>query len=256
MIDKRSAKRFNHLAEHFLTSEVHRTSPTIGLLHRLLENDWMDSICDVACGAGHLGISFSGRAKYLVGVDPSERMLENFVKLANEKKIPSKAVQDYAENISLSDSSFDLVTSRLAAHHFYDIQLAVKEMARIAKKEGKVAIIDLEGYEDVELDETNHQLETIHDPTHVRSYTAKEWQGFFNKAGLKNVSVYRGLCEFPSGLATHRWCEIADSGAGANDRIKKVISQLPQTQLEEMNITERNGEFYLSINTLLIIGQK
>ena len=170
-----SRDRFDKIAENYATSEVHSMSPTIRLLHQLVNLEPGASVCDVACGAGHLALSFSTCAGRLVGVDPAPSMLSAFRRLAAERGREVETVEAYAESIPLRGHQFDLVVSRLAPHHFNDADRAVAEMARLTKIGGRVAVIDLEGHENAEIDEFNHKLELLHDPTHVRSYTATSW---------------------------------------------------------------------------------
>jgi SAM-dependent methyltransferase len=82
-----------------------------------------------------------------------------------------------AEHIPFADASFDVVVSRIAPHHFVDVQRAVDEMARVARN--RVVIEDtLYASADIEA------AERLRDPTHVRSYTEDEWRGFLESAGL------------------------------------------------------------------------
>jgi 2-polyprenyl-3-methyl-5-hydroxy-6-metoxy-1,4-benzoquinol methylase len=57
-----ASQRFNRINANVVTSEVHRSSPTMQRLHMLLGNEQMTAVCDVACGAGHLSLSFARRA--------------------------------------------------------------------------------------------------------------------------------------------------------------------------------------------------
>ncbi|OYD06396.1 hypothetical protein CHM34_16645 [Paludifilum halophilum] len=244
------------MASNFLNSEVHRMSPTIRLLHEFTGEYTVDSVCDVACGAGHLAISFHERAQRLVGVDPSPNMLSAFINQAREKGVEAERIESSAERIPLPDDSFDLVVSRLAPHHFEDIGRAVKEMGRLARPGGRVAVIDLEGYENPDIDEFNHTLEVLHDPTHVRSYRASQWKQFFVDAGLDILKVQSGLYERPSGVSVRRWCEIASSGEEAERKIQEELRKAPKHFLDAMGIDERDGTFYMPIRTVLIMGQK
>ena len=45
-----SRNRFDKIAENYATSEVHSMSPTIRLLHQLVNLETGASVCDVACG--------------------------------------------------------------------------------------------------------------------------------------------------------------------------------------------------------------
>jgi SAM-dependent methyltransferase len=102
----------------------------------------------------------------IVGVDAAANMLRQFEKLANERGVKVEAVHAYAEAVPLPGDSFDVVVSRLAPHYFSDVAKAVQEMARVASGSGGVAVIDLEGDEEQALDDLNHEIEVLHDPTH------------------------------------------------------------------------------------------
>src|SRR5438046_2846004 len=109
-----AAARFDKIANNFATSEVHSSSPTMRRLHALLTLPIDAIVCDVACGAGHLALSFAGRAARIVGVDPAPNMLEAFRSLATERGIAVESLQAFAEQIPLPDDSFDVVMTRLA----------------------------------------------------------------------------------------------------------------------------------------------
>ncbi len=231
-------------------------SPTIRLLHQLVNPEPGVSVCDVACGAGHLALSFATCAGRLVGVDPAPSMLDAFRRLAAERGVEVETVEAYAESIPLRGRQFDLVVSRLAPHHFDDVYRAVAEIVRLTKIGGRVAIIDLEGHENAEVDEFNHKLELLHDPTHVRSYTAARWRSIFESRGLKVEVLKDGLSERPQGQTVHRWCEIASSGTEAETEIRARLQKAPSSFLEALNIRRAGGDFLLPIRTVLIMGTR
>ena len=251
-----ASARFDQIASNYASSEVHAMSPTIHLLHQLLNLDEGCTICDVACGAGHTGLSFAAVASRIVGVDPAPSMLAAFRQLAQDKGIAVEAVEAYAESIPLQDNTFDLVVSRLAPHHFAEVQRAVNEMARVAKPGGAVAIIDLEGDSDPISDEFNHRLEVLHDPTHVRSYTAAKWVSLFKGAGLSVEKVERRLTEKPGGVHLRRWCEIASSGEQAESEIRRLLGEASDKMLSAIGVTSVDDEFMMPVRTVLVIGRK
>ena len=251
-----SSARFDKIADNYATSEVHSMSPTIRLLHQLVNPEAGASVCDVACGAGHLALSFAARAGRLVGVDPAPGMLNAFRRLAAERGREVETVEAYAESIPLRGRQFDLVVSRLAPHHFNDVDRAVAEMVRLTKIGGRVAIIDLEGHENAEVDEFNHKLELLHDPTHVRSYTAARWRSIFEGSGLKVEVLKGGLSERPQGTTVRRWCEIGSSGTEAEAEIRASLQEAPISFLETLNIRRKGSDFRLPIRTVLVVGTR
>lgn len=250
-----SPQRFNSIASGYATSEVHSGSPTLDRLHELLPH--VDSVCDIASGAGHTGLGFAGIASRIVAVDPAPNMLAQVRLLAAERGIDFETVEAFAEWIPLASASFDLVVCRLAAHHFSDLPKALAEMTRLAKPGGYVAIIDMEGDENPAINALNHEIEMLHDPTHVRSYTAKYWRELFVANGLK-VEVCENRCwEIPGGLTVKRWCELGNSGDEAFHAIQDRLASTPLDEMAELEITQdTDGGFRLPIRTLLILGSK
>lgn len=252
-----SSARFNNIASNYVTSEVHAQSPTIEWVHASLGVLPPGSaVCDVACGAGHFGLSFAGEAGRLVAVDPSGNMLACARQLAESRGISLETVQATAESIPLEDESFDLVITRLAAHHFHGIDVAVTEMARLVKPGCRVCIIDLQGFEDPALDKINHRLELLHDPTHVRSYTATQWKGFVERAGLTVEHLVIDQTERPEGVPVNRWCEIANTGPEAEREIMEMLTALPLATLEGLGIRKVGDSFHMPIRTLILVAHK
>ncbi len=252
-----SAERFDSLAANYATSEVHTSSPTVERLHALLPES-VEAVCDVGSGAGHTGLSFAGKAKRIVAVDPAPKMLAEVRRLADERGAAGvETVEAFAEDVPLDDEGFDLVVCRVAAHHFENVTRAMQEMARLAKVGGHVAVIDMEGDEDPDLDELNHDIETLHDPTHVRSYTARQWQEWFADNGLEVEACENRQTEFPGGLTVKRWCELGNSGAKALKQIRALLAATPEEVLEELEIVkDGKNDYRIPVRTLLIIGRK
>ncbi|SMF97829.1 Methyltransferase domain-containing protein [Methylomagnum ishizawai] len=250
-----SAQRFNTLAGGYATSEVHSASPTLDRLHGLLPH--VDSVCDIASGAGHTGLRFAATATRIVAVDPAPNMLAEVWRLAIQRGVAVETVEAFAESVPLPTGSFDLVVCRVAAHHFSDLPQAMAEMTRLAKPGGHVAVIDMEGDEDPVLDALNHEIEVLHDPTHVRSYTAKHWRALFTAHGLDVVACATRLWEIPGGMTVRRWCELGHSGDMAFRAIQARLASTSVEDLAALEITrDADGDFHLPIRTLLILGRK
>jgi len=251
-----SSQRFNSIASNYATSEVHISSPTLARLHQLLPR--METVCDVASGAGHTGLSFAGAAKRIVAIDPAPKMLEEFRKLAGDRPgVVVDTVESFAESIPLPSESFDLTVCRLAAHHFTNVGQAMREMTRLAKAGGYVAVIDMEGDENPELDALNHDIEVLHDPTHVRSYSARRWRETFTANRLEIISCEGRCWEIAGGLTVKRWCELGNSGSEALQAIQERLKAAPADWLAQLEITrDADGGFRIPVRTLLILGRK
>ncbi|MBS0267094.1 MAG: class I SAM-dependent methyltransferase [Planctomycetes bacterium] len=250
-----ASERFDGLARNYAISEVHSQSPSLDRLRSLLPR--VESVCDVASGAGHSGLSYAGIAQRIVAVDPAPHMLAQVRQLAAERNVAVETIQAFAESIPLPTGTFDLVVCRLAAHHFSDVAAGVREMVGIARPGGYVAVIDLVGEGTPELDNLIHTIEVLHDPTHVRSYTAPQWRQWFDDFGLNIVTCEPRCREVPAGLTIERWCELGGSGTAATQEINRLLAAAPADHLTHLEISrDADGRFRLPVHTILIVGQK
>ncbi|WP_100374788.1 class I SAM-dependent methyltransferase [Bacillus sp. FJAT-45037] len=249
-----SAKRFDEIANNFLNSEVHKSSPSIEILKDLLGDQTDSRICDVACGAGHLGLSFD--YKELISVDPSTSMLKNVAKLAESKNKKLQTVNAYAEELPFPSEAFDVVMTRLAAHHFNDIKKTIQEMNRVLKPEGHVCIIDLQGYDDELIDQFNHEIEVLHDETHVKSYSLSHWVNLLENEGFLIEETKENLSEKTGGVSVKRWCEIASSGPKAEAAIRSKLKEAPATLIESLGIEYKEIDFFIPVRTVMLVAKK
>lgn len=102
-------------------------------------------VLDVAAGAGEQSITTAKRVGpkgYVLATDISSNILEFAQQMANReglKNIETKVMD--GENLTVPDSTFDAVISRVGLIYFPDQQRALKEMLRVLKPGGKVAAI-------------------------------------------------------------------------------------------------------------------
>ncbi len=153
-------------AEQYRTSDAHREGPDLDLL--VVWTAGARTALDVATGGGHVARRLRKAGIEVVSCDPAPGMQPDVV--------------CRAEHLPFADASFDVVATRVAAHHFDDVAQAVAEMARVAAE--TVLIVDnLFMGDDVE------EAERHRDPSHVRNYSEPEWRAFVERAGLKVEEV-------------------------------------------------------------------
>ena len=152
--------RWSAYAQAYRDSDAHRQGPDLELLVEWGEGE---TALDVATGGGHVARRMRQAGFEVVTVDPSPGMQADVVARA--------------ENLPFADASFDTVATRIAPHHFEDIGTAMRELARVARR---VVLVADTRY----TDEQSEQAERLRDPTHVRSYSEREWRELFEEAGL------------------------------------------------------------------------
>jgi SAM-dependent methyltransferase len=151
-------------ADAFRESPAHREGPDLDLLVEMCEPGEGVKVLDVATGGGHVARRLREQRCDVVTVDPAPGMRADVVARA--------------EHLPFADGSFDVVTCRIAPHHFEDIRAAVAEMARVAQR---LVVIE----DNLFVDEQVEEAEQLRDPTHVRCYSEDEWKEMLTEAGLE-----------------------------------------------------------------------
>lgn len=143
-------------------------------------------ILDVSCGTGEFLRELAAKKKNkLYGTDISSQMIAKAQeKLSNQVKLKKADVHD----LPFQDNYFDYVISTEAFHHYYDQQRAILEMKRVAKKEGKIIIVDINFF----LGPINWLFEKL-EPGCVKINSRKEMKSLFQASGLRNIIQYRSF---------------------------------------------------------------
>ncbi len=158
-----SVELWSERADAYRESVAHRQGADLDLLVEWAETREGLTVLDVASGGGHV-------ARRLREVGCSVTTLDSAPGMRAD-------VLARAEDIPFADASFDVVTCRIAPHHFDDVGRAVAEMGRVSR-----ALVLIE--DTLYKDETVEEAERLRDPTHVGSYSEDEWRALLEGAGL------------------------------------------------------------------------
>lgn len=147
---------------------------------------------DVATGGGHTGVYLASLGHRVTAADIAEPMLKRASELAASRGLKVETRQHAAEAFPYPDASFDLVTCRVAAHHFSSPESFIRETARVLKPGGHFLLIDGSIEDDQpEAEEWLHQVEKFRDPSHHRLLTPRAWSVLCEQNGLhvENLSL-------------------------------------------------------------------
>ena len=107
-------------------------------LKRMLELRPSDHLLDVGSGDGFWTARFSTHCANIAGLEPGERMLSLAKTLYPRSNV--EYVQGSAESIPYPDNTFDKVVSVSCLEHFADPLQGLREMTRVLKPGGRLAI--------------------------------------------------------------------------------------------------------------------
>ena len=179
-------EQFGAAAQGYVTSAIHARGGDLQRLIELAQVHGDERMLDVATGGGHTALAFAPYVREVVASDLTPRMLE-----AAEAFIRGQGVVNVrferadAEDLPFESASFDIVTARIAPHHFPNPQRFVQEVARVLRPGGLFLLDDNMAPEDSELDVFMNRFENWRDPSHVRAHRASEWAGWLAAAGLR-----------------------------------------------------------------------
>jgi ubiquinone/menaquinone biosynthesis C-methylase UbiE/predicted enzyme related to lactoylglutathione lyase len=181
---------FGRAADAYVASPGHAAGSDLQRLVELAAPEPGDSALDISTGGGHTALALAPNVGHMVASDLTPRMLAAARTFIGARGIANVdfVVAD-AERLPFLDTTFTLVTARIAPHHYADIRAAVKEMARVLAPGGRLVLEDNIAPEDPLLDALVNDWDRRRDPSHVREYTVSEWRDLLGQASLEVTHV-------------------------------------------------------------------
>ena len=140
---RETAKHFSRQAEAYAASPSHARGADLDIVAEFAAPGPDDICLDIACGPGHTALRMAERARRVIAVDLAPGMIETARRMAAERKLANVLVQFAdAGALPFAARSFDLVTCRIAPHHFTDVPGFLAEAARVLKARGRFVLED------------------------------------------------------------------------------------------------------------------
>ena len=205
---KRSVQQqFGPVAEQYASFDYHAAGPDLAPMLEAGRMSGQERVLDIGSGPGHTALLFATKAREVVASDPTEAMLDQGRRLAAERGLENiRFERTTAEGLPFADDSFDRVTSRQSAHHYADVRIALREVARVLSPRGRFVLIDTISPEDDEFDTFLNRIERLRDSSHVRDYRISEWSEMFESVGfeLEDVASWDIPLEFEEWVTRSR----------------------------------------------------
>lgn len=231
-------KQFGAHAEQYVVSPRHAKGPDLQKLVLAAEADGSERLLDVATGGGHVVQALSPLVREAVAYDLTPEILEAAGRfLADNGRTNVTFVQGDAEHMPFPDQSFNLVTCRIAAHHFPQPDAFVAESFRVLAPGGKLLLIDNVSPQERDADLFYNDVERRRDPSHFRAWTKAEWVARLENAGFRVTELESFGKPFPF----RDWCD--RMGVTEEDRLQleERILTAPEEIRTRIGVAEEQG---------------
>jgi ubiquinone/menaquinone biosynthesis C-methylase UbiE len=231
--------QFGAVAERYVTSAIHARGGDLARMIELAQPRGDERLLDIATGGGHTALAFAPYVREVVATDLTPRMLqvaEAFIREQGAANITFQLAD--AEVLPFRDADFEIVTTRIAPHHFPNPRQYVREVARVLRPGGVFVLDDNMAPDDQELDLFVNRFEQWRDPGHVRNHTIMEWSEWMQDAGL--------VVEHVDPLQVKRyefanWTEQMRMPAAERDALEAWLLAAPPRCAEFFQIVVENG---------------
>lgn len=144
-----------------------------------------EAALDAGCGTGSVAFALAPHVAEVIGVDTREDYLE-----AGREAAPANVRFQQADVMSLpfGYAEFDLVCCHRVLHHVRRPELAVSELARVARPRARVFIADQLGSIDPLVNLEQDRFERLRDETHQRLLPEADIRGYLDANDLVLLS--------------------------------------------------------------------
>ena len=243
-------KEFGAHAQEYIASKPHAQGKSLDRMIALASpaRDWR--VLDVATGAGHVAYAFAPHVGRVWASDITDEMLAIVRQEAIKRGHANiRTAHAKAEALPFEDASFDLVTSRIAPHHFDSIPDFLTEAARVLAPGGMLALVDNVVPAGSVGDYIN-AFERFRDPSHLRAWTMAEWRGAITQAGfaIGHEEELSKTMEFATWAGRH--------DANMQDYLRAMLREATPDVRATLAPEERDGAWTFRLTEGLFIARR
>jgi ubiquinone/menaquinone biosynthesis C-methylase UbiE len=257
-------QQFGSHAAAYATSTVHAKGASLARLVELVRPQATWQMLDVATGAGHTAAAFAPHVARVVASDLTPEMRAEAAKLARTKGLANmETAEADAEALPFGDGSFDLVTCRIAPHHFPDIAKFIAEAWRTLRPGGTFAVVDnispdaesTPGFSDADLRAAAvayNAFEKLRDPSHARCFGMAEWTSVLAATGFDVVHKER----LPKDMEFQPWAERLGSDPATIERLRAMLRDGTPALRAFLKPRHEDGGLWFTLDEAILIARK
>lgn len=179
-------KQFSQHADYYAQSSVHAEGDTLQVILDFADPNGTEKTLDIATGTGFTAFALAPKVAHVVATDLTPEMVGKAADLAQAQAIRNVTFSvAAAEALPFATASLDLVTCRLAPHHFQDVPAFLREVYRVLRQDGLFCMVDSVSPESEKLITWQNRVETLRDESHVYGYPPSQWDAMITDVGFE-----------------------------------------------------------------------
>ena len=225
-------------AKAYVNSKGHAKGADLQLMLEQAGNIKGKKVLDIATGGGHTALAFAKVGAKVTAIDLTPEMLTAAKAFIESEGYHLEYQASAAENLSFAKGIFDIVTCRIAAHHFADPRRFLLEAQRVLKPQGLLLLNDNITPEPPELGKIVNHIEKVRDPSHVEAYSVKIWVEWLTAAGFD--VIYLSRWKKPKDYAA--WFARMRQPAEVQKDLEQYVLRLPENVKTYLDVEEQDGK--------------
>lgn len=247
-------QQFGANAAKYATSDVHAKGESLQRLVELTQPLAHWQVLDISTGAGHTALIFAPHVARVVASDLTPEMLDEARKGANARGLTNIEYREAdAHALPFDNESFDLITDRMALHHYTDARKSIEEMARVCKRGGLVALDDNVVPPDKATAGAVNHFEKLRDPSHNWEYPLARLEAMFADAGFKieHTESFKKEMEFEP------WADRMRVSAEMKAKLRAMLlGEMIESAREFLMPRVDGDKLYFSLSEAILIARK
>lgn len=179
-------EQFSQHADYYAQSSAHAQGDTLDVILKFADPKGTENTLDIATGTGFTAFALAPKVSHVVATDLTPEMVNKASDLTLEQAIENVTFSvAAAESLPFANASFDLVTCRLAPHHFQDVPKFLCEVHRVLRTDGLFCLVDSVSPESEKLITWQNHVEKLRDNSHVYGYPPSQWNKMITDSGFE-----------------------------------------------------------------------
>jgi len=247
----RTRQLFGDKSKEYASSSLLVDRENLALVMDLAGISERDRVLDVATGTGYMAMAVAEVNAEVIASDFTLEMLLEAREALEGGGKTELALAD-ADRLAFADNSFDAVTCRVSIHHFANPQLAIGEMARVCKPDGRVVIMDVVSSEDKSKSDLHNKMGKLRDSSEVRQWQRSEIERMVKETGLTVTEVE----SWSHVMAFDEWIRLGGADSETAERLREMMIDSMNGDKAGMKPEFRDGELVFTWTTGIIVARK